>query len=59
MYRNTFVGFPTNICPAKVKLETIQKGTFSNSKGRFSENSDFKAMSPEYHAISTSKHFYV
>lgn len=49
------------VCPAKVNLETKNKGFFSssNSKGRFGENTDFKALSPDYHAISTSKHSYV
>jgi hypothetical protein len=28
-------------------------------KGNFNENSDFKGMSPDFHAISTSKHSFV
>jgi hypothetical protein len=29
---------------------------FTASKSNFNENADFKAMSPNFHAISTSKH---
>lgn len=58
-YKNNFLGNGLTVCPAKVKLETKMKGGFSSVKDRFTENSDFKALSPDYHAISTSKHSYV
>lgn len=58
-YRNDFLGERKEVCPAKTILETKNKGAFTNSKAKFSENTDFKAMSPEFHAISTSKHCYV
>lgn len=47
------------MCPAKVILETKSKGFFSDTKAKFNENADFKALDPNFHAISTSKHFYV
>ena len=52
-------GEKKEVCPAKTKLETKVKGLFTNSKAKFTENTDFKALSPEFHAISTSKHSYV
>lgn len=58
-YRNNYLGERKDVCPAKTKLETKIKGFFTNSKAKFSENTDYKALSPEYHAISTSKHSYV
>ena len=49
------------VCPAKVMLETRGRGRFkeSHSKIKFSENADFKAMSPEFQAIATGKFSYV
>ena len=47
------------LCPAKIMLETKAQGFFGESKGNFAENTDFKALSPQFHAISTSKHCYV
>jgi hypothetical protein len=58
-YRNNFLGRQPGVCPAKVIIETRSKGFFSSSKGKFAENTDYKAMDPSFHAISTSKHFYV
>ena len=58
-YKNSYLGEKKEVCPAKTKLETKVKGMFTNSKAKFTENSDFKAFSPEFHAISTSKHSYV
>ena len=42
------------MCGAKIQLETKAKGQFSGTKSAFGENSDFKAMSPNYQAFSTS-----
>lgn len=36
IYRNTFIGHQSNICPAKIKLETKSKGFFSEHKDNFS-----------------------
>jgi len=47
------------MCPAKVILETQAQGFFNETKHSFAENTDYKALSPEFHAISTSKHSYV
>ena len=58
-YRNLYLGEKKEVCPAKLRLESKVKGQFTNSKAKFSENTDFKALSPEFHAISTSKHCYV
>lgn len=46
VYRNDFLGEKGGVCPAKVVLETRSKGMFTNSKNSFSENTDFKALSP-------------
>ncbi|MBS1889909.1 MAG: hypothetical protein JST59_01335 [Actinobacteria bacterium] len=58
-YKNDFIGKTPGLCPAKVQLETRSKGFFNDSKVNFNENSDFKSMNPEFHAIATSKHSYV
>jgi hypothetical protein len=58
-YKNDFNKKATPICPAKVYLESKGQGAFSGTKSKFNENADFKAMSPNFHAISTSKHSYV
>jgi hypothetical protein len=49
----------TRLCPAKIQLESKSKGRFTDSKNNFNDNSDFKSMNPEFHAIATSKHSYV
>lgn len=54
VYKNDFVSKEGTVCGAKVILETRGKGQYIDSKATFAENSDFKAMSPEYHAFSTS-----
>lgn len=59
VYRNDFIPKENPLCPAKVQLETKDKGSKVDAKHSFAENSDFKALSPEFHAISTSKHWYV
>ena len=58
-YKNDFIPKNSQLCPSKIQLETGSKGFFNNSKANFNENSDFKSMNPEFHAISTSKHSYV
>lgn len=59
VYKNDFVGKKNPLCPAKILLETKAQGAFRDTKGNFAENADFKALSPDFHAISTSKHSYV
>ncbi len=46
----------TAVCPAKVMLESKDQGKFYQSRNTFSENADFKALNPEFHAISTAPH---
>lgn len=59
-YKNSFIPNDSNpVCPAKKTLETKAKGFFNSSKDKFAENSDFKALNPAFHSISTSKHCYV
>lgn len=58
-YKNDFVKKDNPICPAKVYLETKAQGLYSGTKSKFNENADFKAMSPNFQAISISKHSYV
>lgn len=53
------MGKKNPLCPAKILLETKAQGAFRDTKGNFAENADFKALSPDFHAISTSKHSYV
>jgi hypothetical protein len=55
-YKTDFIKKNTPVCPAKIFLESNGQGTFTSSKSNFNENADFKAMSPNFHAISTSKH---
>lgn len=59
VYKNDFIPKENPLCPAKVYLETKGQGSLVESKHNFAENSDFKSLSPEFHAISTSKHSYV
>lgn len=59
IYKNDFQGVHPTVCQAKIILETKSKGFFNSSKDKFAENSDFKALNPGFHAISTSKHSYV
>jgi hypothetical protein len=59
IYKNDFIPKSNPLCPAKIYLETKAQGSFNETKGSFAENTDFKALSPEFHAISTSKHSYV
>lgn len=54
-YRNDYLRNQPTMCPAKIELETRSKGFLRSSKMTFQENADFKAMDPEFHAISTSK----
>ena len=58
-YKTDFLNRGNTTCPAKVHLETKGRGSFSENKDRFIENSDFKTMSRNFEAISTSKHHYV
>lgn len=58
-YKNSFLGPIPTVCPAKIALETKSKGFFNSSKEKFAENTDFKSLNPNFHAISTSKHSYV
>ena len=59
IYKNDFIPKANPLCPAKIHLETRAQGNFSETKNSFAENTDFKSLSPEFHAISTSKHSYV
>jgi hypothetical protein len=59
VYKNDFLKTGITMCPAKQKLETKIKGQMSGSKGKFIENSDFKAFSPDFHALSLSKQSFV
>ena len=45
-YRNNYLGEKKDVCPAKTRLESKVKGMFTHSKAKFSENTDFKALSP-------------
>ena len=56
IYKNDFIKQATPVCPAKVMLESKDQGKFFQSRANFSENTDFKALNPEFHAISTSPH---
>ena len=47
------------MCAAKVHLETHAQGKFQYNSDSFVENCDYKALSPRFHAIATSKHSYV
>ena len=58
-YTNEFVEKPSAVCPSKIQLELSNSKVVQNSKHLFTENSDYKAMSPQFKAIATSKHFYV
>jgi hypothetical protein len=58
-YKNDFITKASKLCPAKIQLESKTKGRFTDLKSNFNENSDFKSMNPEFHAIATSKHSYV
>lgn len=58
-YKNDFIKKDTTVCPAKIYLESSGQGVFNETKSKFNENADFKAMSPNFHAISTSKHSHV
>lgn len=58
-YRNNFLAKGQGVCPAKTELESKQKGKFRDSKTNFKENADYKALSPEFQAISTGKFSYV
>ena len=58
-YKNDFIKKDTTVCPAKIYLESSGQGVFNGTKSKFNENADFKAMSPNFHAISTSKHSHV
>ena len=46
------------MCPSKIALQKIGE-PLSQRKDVFKENADFKGMDRQFHAISTSKHFYV
>lgn len=59
IYKNDYLDKGNRVCPAKIKIESKRKGIYNNLKGNFNENSDFKGMSPDFHAISTSKHSFV
>lgn len=54
VYKNDFIPKETAICGSKILLETKGRGMYLNSKGSFTENSDFKAMSPAYQTFSKS-----
>ena len=43
-------------CPAKAALRKKMQGASCGAKANLSENANFKALSPEFHAISTAKH---
>lgn len=58
-YKSDFMGKGEAVCPAKVQLSTKSRGSYSEVKHRFSENSDFKTISRNFAAISTSKHSYI
>lgn len=58
-YKHSFLGISPSICPSKIILESKAKGLLNSSKEKFAENTDFKSLNPAFHAISTSKHFYV
>ena len=59
VYKNDFLTSGITVCPAKLKLESKIKGQMSSSKGQFTENSDFKSFSPDFHALSLSKQSFV
>lgn len=59
VYRNEFAQKQSPVCRAKVLMETVLRGQFENSKAQFGQNCDYKAASPSYHAIATSKHSYI
>lgn len=59
IYKNDFLSNVSTVCPAKIALESKIKGQLSTQKGKFSENMDYKALSPEYHALSLSKQSFV
>lgn len=56
-YKSDYTEKASPVCPAKLQLQ--QSMRFSELKSKLSENGDFKTMTPNFHAISTSKHFYV
>ena len=56
-YKNDFIKKSNPVCPAKIFIESKGEGMFSSTKSHFNENSDFKAMSPNFQAISTAKNF--
>ncbi len=53
-YKSDFVKQTAQNCPSKIHLQTKGKGKFSEIKDKFKENADFKTMSLNYHAFSTS-----
>ena len=58
-YRTSFIPKETAVCKSKIQLEAKMRESFAKTKDRFTENTDFKALSQDFHAISTSKHWYV
>jgi hypothetical protein len=54
VYKNDFIPQGNTVCASRIILDTKGRGQFSDTKSVFAENSDFKAMSPNYQAFSTS-----
>jgi hypothetical protein len=51
-YEHEFVPTEPTVCKAKVKLETRYRDMMSNSKASYNENTDFKALSSTFQALS-------
>ncbi len=54
VYKNDFIPKETTVCGSKIHMETRGSGQYLETKGKFAENSDFKAMSPMYQTFSKS-----
>ena len=51
-YEHEFVPTEPTVCKAKVRLETRYRDMMSNSKASYNENTDFKALSSTFQALS-------